>query len=35
MIVNLEQQLLELQVQVPPEPTDLEKIDAMSDIDED
>jgi hypothetical protein len=35
MIANLEQQLLELQVQVPPEPTDPEEINAMSDIDED
>jgi hypothetical protein len=29
-ITNLEQQLLELQVQVPPEPADPEEIDAMS-----
>jgi hypothetical protein len=28
-INNLEQQLLELQVQVPPKPTDPEEIDAM------
>jgi hypothetical protein len=35
MITNLEQQLLELQVQVPHEPTDPEEIDAMSGIDED
>jgi hypothetical protein len=35
MIINLEQQLLELQVQAPPEPTDPEEIDAMSGIDED
>jgi hypothetical protein len=34
-IANLEQQLLELQVQAPPEPADLEEIDAMSGIDED
>jgi predicted RNase H-like nuclease (RuvC/YqgF family) len=34
-IADLEQQLLELQGQAPPEPTDLEEIDAMSDIDED
>jgi hypothetical protein len=34
-IAHLEQQLLELQVQAPPEPTDLEEIDAMSVIDED
>jgi hypothetical protein len=34
-ITNLEQQLLELQVQAPPKPTDLEEIDAMSYIDED
>jgi hypothetical protein len=34
-IANLEQQLLELQVQVPPKPTNLEEIDAMSGIDED
>jgi hypothetical protein len=32
---NLEQQLLELQVQAPPEPTDPEEIDAISGIDED
>jgi hypothetical protein len=35
MIANLEQQLLELQVQAPPEPIDPEEIDAMSGIDED
>jgi hypothetical protein len=35
MIANLEQQLLELQGQAPPEPADLEEIDAMSGIDED
>jgi hypothetical protein len=35
MIANLEQQLLELQVQAPPEPTDPEEIDVMSGIDED
>jgi hypothetical protein len=35
MITNLEQQLLELQVQVPHEPTDPEEIDDMSGIDED
>jgi hypothetical protein len=34
-IANLEQQLLELQVQVPPKPVDPEEIDAMSSIDED
>jgi hypothetical protein len=34
-ITNLEQQLLELQGQAPPEPTDPKEIDAMSDIDED
>jgi hypothetical protein len=34
-IANLEQQLLELQVQVPPKPANLEEIDAMSGIDED
>jgi hypothetical protein len=34
-IANLEQQLLELQVQAPPEPADPKEIDAMSDIDED
>jgi hypothetical protein len=34
-IANLEQQLLELQVQAPPEPTDPEEIDAMLGIDED
>jgi hypothetical protein len=35
MITNLEQQLLELQVQTPPESTDPEEIDAMSGVDED
>jgi hypothetical protein len=35
MITNLEQQLLELQLQVPHEPTDPEEIDDMSGIDED
>jgi hypothetical protein len=35
MIANLEQQLLELQVQAPPEPADHKEIDAMSSIDED
>jgi uncharacterized protein (DUF3084 family) len=34
-IANLEQQLLELQAQVPPEPADPEEIDAMSGVDED
>jgi hypothetical protein len=34
MIVNLEQQLLELQVQAPPEPANPEEIDAMSGVDE-
>jgi hypothetical protein len=34
-IANLEQQLLELQVQAPPEPTNPEEIDAMSGVDED
>jgi hypothetical protein len=34
-ITNLEQQLLELQVQVPPKPADPEEIDAMLGIDED
>jgi hypothetical protein len=34
-IANLEQQLLELQVQAPPEPADPEEIDAMSGVDED
>jgi hypothetical protein len=34
-IANLDQQLLELQVQAPPEPADPEEIDAMSGIDED
>jgi hypothetical protein len=35
MITNLEQQLLELQVQAPPEPADLEEIDAMLGVNED
>jgi hypothetical protein len=35
MIANLEQQLLELQVQAPPEPADPEEINAMSGVDED
>jgi hypothetical protein len=35
MIANLEQQLLELQVQAPPEPTEPEEIDAMSGANED
>jgi hypothetical protein len=35
MASNLEQQLLELQVQAPPEPADPEEIDAMSGVDED
>jgi hypothetical protein len=35
MITNLEQQLLELQVSATPEPTDPNKIDAMSGVDED
>jgi hypothetical protein len=34
-IANLEQQLLELLVQVPPEPANLEENDAMSGVDED
>jgi hypothetical protein len=34
-ITDLEQQLLKLQRQAPPEPTDPEEIDAMSGIDED
>jgi hypothetical protein len=34
-IANLEQQLLELQVQAPPEPADPEEINAMSGINED
>jgi hypothetical protein len=34
MIANLEQQLLELQVQAPPEPANPEEIDAMSGVDE-
>jgi hypothetical protein len=33
MIANLVQQLLELQVQAPPEPPDPEEIDAMSGVD--
>jgi transposase len=35
MIADLKQQLLELQGQAPPEPTDPEEIDAMSGIDKD
>jgi hypothetical protein len=35
MITNHEQQLLELQVQAPPEPANPEEIDAMSGVDED
>jgi hypothetical protein len=35
MIADLEQQLLELQGQAPPEPADPEEIDDMSGIDED
>jgi hypothetical protein len=35
MIANHEQQLLELQVQAPPEPANPEEIDAMSGVDED
>jgi hypothetical protein len=35
MASNLEQQLLELQVQAPPEPADPEEIDAMSGVAED
>jgi hypothetical protein len=35
MIPDLEQQLLELQGQTPPEPADHEEVDAMSGIDED
>jgi hypothetical protein len=35
MITNLEQQLLELQVQAPPEPANPEEIDAILGIDED
>jgi hypothetical protein len=35
MIADLEQQLLELQGQAPPEPADSEEINAMSGIDED
>jgi hypothetical protein len=34
MITNLEQQLLELQVQAPPEPTDPEEIDVMSGVED-
>jgi ribosomal protein L29 len=34
-IANLEQQLLELQVQAPPEPVDPEEIDDMLGINED
>jgi hypothetical protein len=34
-IANLERQLLEFQGQAPPEPVNLEEIDAMSNIDED
>jgi hypothetical protein len=34
-IANLEQQLLEFQVQAPPEPADPKEIDAMSGVDED
>jgi hypothetical protein len=33
MIANLVQQLLELQVQAPPEPANPEEIDAMSGVD--
>jgi hypothetical protein len=35
MITNLEQQLLELQVQAPPELVDHQEVDAMLSIDED
>jgi hypothetical protein len=35
MIDDLEQQLLEFQVQAPPEPTDHQEANAMSGIDED
>jgi hypothetical protein len=35
VIADLEQQLLELQGQAPPDPVDHEEIDAMSGIDED
>jgi hypothetical protein len=35
MIANVEQQLLELQVQAPPEPANPEEIDAMLGVDED
>jgi hypothetical protein len=35
MITNLEQQLLELQVQAPPEVVDHQEADAMLSIDED
>jgi hypothetical protein len=34
-ITNLEQQLLEFQVQAPPEPANPKEIDAMSGVDED
>jgi hypothetical protein len=34
MIADLEQQLFELQVQVPPEPVDHQEADAMSGINE-
>jgi hypothetical protein len=34
-IIDLEQQLLELQGQAPPEPADPKEIDAMSRVDED
>jgi hypothetical protein len=35
LIAILEQQLLELQVQAPPEPVDHQEVDAMSGVDED
>jgi hypothetical protein len=35
MIADLAHQLLELQVQTPPEPVDDQEVDAMSGIDED
>jgi hypothetical protein len=35
MIADLQQQLLKLQVQAPPEPVDHQEVDAMSGIDED
>jgi hypothetical protein len=35
MIADLDQQMLELQVQAPPEPVDHQEADAMSGIDED